>query len=241
VLLVGLGEIGEDVAKNLVYLGDAQIKIANRTFSKAQELANEYNFEAIPFEKSFEAMEDADVIISSVAMPEPLIGKSLISKFDIKSYKLLVDLSVPRSIETAVEDLPGVLLYNVDNIRSKATETLSKRKAAIPQVENIIVESIKEFYDWKKEMMVSPTINKLKNSLEQIRKEELERYLKKADADGQQYEIIDKITKSMMQKILKVPVVQLRAACKRDQAEEMIDIINDLFDLEKEEAKKANP
>lgn len=89
-------------------------------------------------------------------------------------------------------------------------------------------------------MMVSPTINKLKNSLEQIRKEELERYLKKADADGQQFEIIDKITKSMMQKILKVPVVQLRAACKRDQAEEMIDIINDLFDLEKEEAKKAN-
>ena len=185
-------------------------------------------------------MEDADVIISSVAMPEPLISKELISKFNIKSYKLLVDLSVPRSIETAVEDLPGVLLYNVDNIRSKATETLSKRKAAIPQVENIIVDNIKEFYDWKKEMMVSPTINKLKNSLEQIRKEELERYLKKADADGQQFEIIDKITKSMMQKILKVPVVQLRAACKRDQAEEMIDIINDLFDLEKEEAKKAN-
>lgn len=150
VLLVGLGEIGEDVAKNLVYLGDAQIKIANRTFSKAQELAAEYNFEAIPFEKCYEAMEDADVIISSVAMPEPLISKELISKFNIKSYKLLVDLSVPRSIETAVEDLPGVLLYNVDNIRSKATETLSKRKAAIPQVENIIVDNIKEFYDWKK-------------------------------------------------------------------------------------------
>lgn len=236
VLLVGLGEIGEDVAKNLAYLEDAKIKIANRTFSKAKELAAEYNFEAIAFEKCFEAMEDADVIISSVAMAEPLISKQLISKFNIKSYKLLVDLSVPRSIDTAVEDLPGVLLYNVDNIRSKATETLSKRKAAIPQVENIIEDNIKEFYDWKKEMMVSPTINKLKNSLEQIRKEELERHLKKAD--GEQFEIIDKITKSMMQKILKVPVVQLRAACKRDQAEGMIDIINDLFDLEKEEIKK---
>jgi glutamyl-tRNA reductase len=86
--------------------------------------------------------------------------------------------------------------------------------------------------------MVSPTINKLKNSLEQIRKEELERYLKNSDA--KQFDIIDKITKSMMQKILKVPVVQLRAACKRDQAEEMIDIINDLFDLEKEQAKKTD-
>lgn len=236
VLLVGLGEIGEDVAKNLVYLTDAKVKISNRTYSKSQTLAVEYGFEAIPFEDSFEAMKEADVIISSVMKSEPFITKGLVSTFDIKSYKLLVDLSVPRSIDTAVEDIPGVLLYNVDNIRSKASETLSQRTAAIPQVEKIIDENIGEFYDWKKEMMVSPTINKLKNSLEQIRKEELERYLK--NADTQHFDIIDKITKSMMQKILKVPVVQLRAACKRDQAEEMIDIINDLFDLEKQQDRK---
>lgn len=79
--------------------------------------------------------------------------------------------------------------------------------------------------------MVSPTINKLKQSLEQIRQEELSRYLK--NSTEEEFAIIDKITKSMMQKILKVPVVQLRAACKRDEAEEMIDIISDLFDLDK--------
>ncbi|MFC4873692.1 glutamyl-tRNA reductase [Negadavirga shengliensis] len=236
VLLVGLGEIGEDVAKNLVYLPDAEVSVSNRTFSKAQEMAVEYGFKAIPFEDCFETMKEADVIISSVMKSEPFITKKLVSTFDIKSYKLFVDLSVPRSIDTLVEDIPGVLLYNVDNIKSKASETLSKRTAAIPQVEAIISESIREFYDWKKEMMVSPTINKLKNVLEQIRKGELERYLKNADAE--QYEIIDRITKSMMQKIIKVPVVQLRAACKRDQAEEMIEIITDIFDLEKEGTPK---
>lgn len=236
VLLIGLGEIGEDVAKNLAYLPDARVKISNRTYSKAVTLATEYGFEAIPFADCFEAMKEADVIISSIMKSEPFITKGLVGSFDIKSYKLFVDLSVPRSIDTAVEDIAGVLLYNVDNIRSKASETLSKRTAAIPQVEEIIQENINEFYDWKKEMMVSPTINKLKNSLEQIRKEELERYLK--NADDNQIEIIDRITRSMMQKILKVPVVQLRAACKRDQAEEMIGILNDLFDLEKQEEKK---
>jgi glutamyl-tRNA reductase len=236
VLLVGLGEIGEDVAKNLVYLPDAEVSVSNRTFSKAQEMAVEYGFKAIPFEDCFETMKEADVIISSVMKSEPFITKKLVSTFDIKSYKLFVDLSVPRSIDTLVEDIPGVLLYNVDNIKSKASETLNKRTAAIPQVEAIISESIREFYDWKKEMMVSPTINKLKNALEQIRKGELERYLKNADAE--QYEIIDRITKSMMQKIIKVPVVQLRAACKRDQAEEMIEIITDIFDLEKEGTPK---
>jgi glutamyl-tRNA reductase len=238
ILLIGVGEIGEDVAKNMVHIPHAKVTIANRTFQKAKDLADEYNFKVIPFEACYEAMEEADVIVSSILKSEPFITKSLVKTFDIKSYKLFVDLSVPRSIETSIEDVPGALLYNVDNIKSKATAALEKRLASIPQVETIIEESIDDFYNWKKESMASPTINKLKNALELIRKEELERYLK--NPDSKEYAIIDKITKSMMQKVLKVPVVQLRAACQRDQAEQMIDLISDLFDLEKEKQKNGS-
>ena len=237
VLLIGVGEIGEDVAKNMVHIPDAKVTITNRTFERAKALADEMGFEVIPFENCFEAMKEADVIVSSIMKSEPFITKSLVSKMEIHSYKLFVDLSVPRSIETNLEEIPGVMLYNVDNIRSKATETLEKRLASIPQVERIINESIEDFFNWKKEMMVSPTINKLKNALEQIRQEEMERFLK--NADEAQIAIIDKITKSMMQKILKVPVVQLRAACQRDDADKMIDILSDLFDLEKDQEKKV--
>ena len=176
-------------------------------------------------------MNEADVIVCSIQKSEPFITTDIVKEFDIPSYKLFIDLSVPRSIETTIEEVPGVILYNVDNIKSKASETLEKRLAAVPKVEEIITESIEEFYNWKKEMMVSPTINKLKSTLEQIRKEELARFLK--NSDPKEYAVIDKITKSMMQKILKVPVVQLRAACQRDQAEEMIEFISDLFDLDK--------
>lgn len=236
ILLIGVGEIGEDVAKNMVHLPEAKVKITNRTQSKAEEIAGVLGFEVVPFEDCKKAMNEADVIVCSIMKNEPFITKELVKQFDIQSYKVLVDLSVPRSIETAVEDVPGVVLYNVDNIRSKASEVLEKRLASVPKVEQIIEESIEEFYSWKKEMMVSPTINKLKQSLEQIRQEELARFLKKADQKD--YELIDKITKSMMQKILKVPVVQLRAACKRDEAEEMIEIISDIFDLEKVKIEK---
>lgn len=235
ILLIGVGEIGADVAKNMVHIPNAKVTIANRTYQRAKDLADEFNFRVIPFEACYEAMEEADVIVSSILKSEPFITKSLVKTFDIKSYKLFVDLSVPRSIDTSIEDVPGALLYNVDNIKSKATEALEKRLASIPQVESIIEESIDDFYNWKKESMASPTINKLKNALELIRKEELERYLKNSDA--KEYAVIDKVTKSMMQKILKVPVVQLRAACQRDQAEQMIDLISDLFDLEKEKAQ----
>lgn len=236
VLLIGVGEIGEDVAKNMVHIPDAKVTITNRTFEKAKELADELGFEVIPFERCVEAMKDADVVVSSILKSEPFITKGMVKSWDIPSYKLFVDLSVPRSIETTIEEVPGVLLYNVDNIRSKATATLEKRLAAIPVVEKIIDESIQDFFNWKKEMMVSPTINKLKNALEQIRLEEMERFLK--NADEQQVAMIDKITKSMMQKILKVPVVQLKAACQRDDADKMIDILSDLFDLEKDPVKK---
>ncbi|WP_075351545.1 glutamyl-tRNA reductase [Algoriphagus marinus] len=231
ILLIGVGEIGEDVAKNMIHLPEAKVKITNRTFSKAQEIADEMGFEVVPFEDCLEAMKEADVIVSSILRPEPFITKKILKEFEIMSYKLLVDLSVPRSIETSVEDVPGVILYNVDNIRSKASSTLERRLEAVPQVEEIINGSIDEFYNWKKEMMVSPTINKLKLTLEQIRQEEIARHLKNLSVD--EFAIIDKITKSMMQKVLKVPVVQLRAACKRDQAEEMIEMISDLFDLDK--------
>jgi glutamyl-tRNA reductase len=236
ILLIGVGEIGEDVAKNMVHLPTAQIKIANRTLAKAEEIGLPLGFEVIPFESCLTAIEEADVVVCSIRMSEPFITRAMIESIDIPSYKVLIDLSVPRSIETAVEELPGVVLYNVDNIRSKASAALQNRLQSIPSVEAILKESIEEFGAWQKEMVVSPTIQKLKQALEKIRQEELGRYLK--SADEKEYVLLDKVTKSMMQKILKVPVVQLRAACQRDEASEMIELITDLFDLEK--SKKEN-
>ncbi|MGY6560438.1 MAG: glutamyl-tRNA reductase [Nitritalea sp.] len=231
ILLIGVGEIGEDVAKNMVHIPEAQVTITNRTFEKAQALATGLGYSVIPFEEVKEAMAAADVVVSSISRETPFITKELVKSFDIPSYKLFVDLSVPRSVETSVEDIPGVVLYNVDNIRSKTTENLEKRIASIPRVEQIIAESITEFFDWKKEMLVSPTINKFKSALETIRQEELSRFVKQLS--DKERAIVEKVTKSMMQKILKVPVVQLKAACKRDEADTLISTLSDLFDLER--------
>ena len=236
ILLIGVGEIGEDVARNMVHLPTAQVKIANRTLAKAEEIGVPLGFEVIAFESCLTAVEEADVVVCSIRMPEPFLTKQLIQGINIPSYKVLIDLSVPRSIETSVEELPGVVLYNVDNIQSKASAALQNRLESIPSVETILEESIEEFGAWQKEMVVSPTIQKLKQALEQIRQEEMSRYLK--NADEKEYLLIDKVTKSMMQKILKVPVVQLRAACQRDEAAEMIELITDLFDLEKSKNEK---
>ncbi len=232
ILIIGLGEMGADVCRNLSDSGCQNLIVTNRTIAKAEELAKTCKVKVIPFEDLWSAVRDSDVIISSVLRDEPLINKEKVAQLSIYSYKYFIDISVPRSVEASVEDLPGVLVYNIDHIRNKANEALSKRINAIGQVEEIIASSIVEFNDWSKEMMVSPTINKLKNALEQIRQEEISRYLK--TLNDAETEKVDLITRSIMQKIIKLPVLQLKAACKRGEAETLIDVLNDLFDLEKQ-------
>ncbi|MDA0193832.1 MAG: glutamyl-tRNA reductase [Bacteroidetes bacterium] len=234
ILVLGIGDIGEDVCKNLKSIVKADVFVSNRTEKRAREIARECSFNIIPYKGVCEKFKDFDVIVSSVATEQLLITKDLIGT-DTYTFRYLLDLSVPRSISEDVEEIPGVILFNIDGIQDKASTALEKRMSAIPAVSAIIQEAVSEFNNWTKEMEVSPTINKLKNALEQIRREEIARYLK--NNTEKESEIVDKITKSMVQKIIKLPVLQLKAACRRGEAETLIDVLNDLFDLEKHPEK----
>jgi len=234
VLVIGLGEIGTDVCMNLDARNMKNITLCNRTQAKTESLAQKHGFRIADFANLTDEIRRADVIISSVMRNEPLITPALLEKLNVLTYKYFIDLSMPRSVDAAVEQIPGVLVYNIDHIRNRADEALNQRLASIPQVESIVAQAVAEFGDWSKEMVVSPTINKLKNALEQIRKDEIARHMKHLTAD--ESEKVEKITRGIMQKIIKLPVLQLKAACKRGEAETLIDVLNDLFDLEKQPA-----
>lgn len=235
ILICGVGEIGKDVGKNIAAHIKEGVYLTNRTFSKAEALAEECGFEAIPFEEALQSIHAYDIIVSSVNVQQPFINIEQLKEAAIFTHKVFIDLSMPRSIAPNIEDVPGVLLYNIDDIRSKTSEALEKRMAAIPAVEAIVAEAIAEFEHWSKEMVVSPTIQKLKQALEEIRQEEIARYLKKlSPAESKK---VEKITKGIMQKVIKLPVLQLKAACQRGDAENLIGLLHDLFDLEKTSTK----
>lgn len=235
ILVLGLGEIGEDVARNLERITEKEVSICNRSIEKSNSLAEELGFSVVPFEDHQKAILNSDVVISSVKVDRPLITKQTFVDSDVLSHKYLFDLSIPRSIAQDIEQVNGLLLYNIDGIQAKAGKALEKRMAAIPQVEVIISEAIEEFSNWSKEMEVSPVINKLKNALEEIRQTEIARYLKKANST--EAELLEKATKNMMQKIIKLPVLQLKAACQRGEADSLIEVLNDLFNLEEQSEK----
>lgn len=235
ILVLGLGEIGEDVARNLEHITEKEVWICNRSIEKAHALAAELDYQVIPFDRYKQGAADADVIISSVRTDEPLLTKAMFEQDELISHKYLFDLSIPRSIEPDIEDVNGLLLYNIDGIQNKATAALEKRMASIPEVRSIITESIDDFGNWSKEMEVSPVINKLKNALEEIRMTEMSRHTKKINQ--KESELIDMVTKNIMQKIIKLPVLQLKAACKRGEADSLIEVLNDVFNLENQSEK----
>jgi glutamyl-tRNA reductase len=231
VLVVGLGEIGADVCRHFADSKSfTDVTLCNRTRAKAEALAAECNLPMLDFENLVQGMKDADVVISSISRDTPFFTHDMVERLDVLSYKFFIDLSVPRSIASDVETVPGVLVYNIDAIQSKASAALERRLESVPQVRAIIAESIAGLSDWTREMLVSPTIQKLKNALEQIRQEEMDRFQKKMSP--QEAKRMDEVTKSLMQKILKQPVLQLKAACKRGEADQLIDVLTDLFDLE---------
>lgn len=233
IAVIGLGDIGANVAENLKGI-QAEITLINRTADKAKKLAADLGFSVRPLNDLEAVVAESHVVISSVQVSEPIIVDSTITT---DTPKLLIDLSVPRSIDDSIHDLPGILLYNVDQLQQKTSEALERRKAAIPHVKTIVTESIAEFKDWSQEMEVSPTIKKFKEALEDIRKQELARYVGKLD--DKELKILEKVSKNMIQKVIKLPVLQLKAACKRGEAESLVGVLNDLFNLEKEKTKPS--
>ena len=231
ILVLGLGEIGRDVADNMEEM-NASITLSNRNALTTQTLAKQYGYEVLPFEELLKNIAKFDVIISSVQVPKPIIMKDHIPE-QLLSQKLFVDLAVPRSMDPEIDTIDGIILYNVDQIEEQTSGIIERRRAAITEVELILDETIEEFKNWSLEMEVSPTIKKLKKALEEIRKEEIARYVGKITEVEQ--DLIDKVTKSIVQKVIKLPVLQLKAACKRGEAETLVEVLNDLFNLEKDE------
>lgn len=142
---------------------------------------------------------------------------------------------MPRSLSTDLQTLPDTRVVNIDNIRSRTTETLEKRLTAIPQVKQIVAEAVSELETWRQEMEMSPAIQSFMSRLEEIRQQEMNRYLKKLGTEEK--ELVETVTRNIMNKIVKLPALELKAACLRGNSEALLQSLSTLFDLEKESVK----
>ncbi|MEO9147708.1 MAG: glutamyl-tRNA reductase [Ginsengibacter sp.] len=146
VLLMGAGKFGHNIGKNLKdYLPDCSLFFTNRTDSKALELAEECGGQFVPYDSVPSAVNDADVIIVSTASETYTLFPSL---FTNPKPHLILDLSVPKNVDPALQNIDGVSLLNVDEISMILDKTISLRKSEIPKAMSVINNTIEELMEW---------------------------------------------------------------------------------------------
>ena len=192
VLLVGAGETIELVAKHLHEQGAVHIDVANRTLSKAQEIAQAFNGTAITLNQIPSHLAKADIVISSTASQLPLIGKGMVEHaLQLRKHKpmLLVDIAVPRDIEPEVGDLDEVYLYTVDDLQQIVQENIANREQAALEAQSLIEQQIAQFAQWQQAQQSVDIVKGFRQSTQHTR-DALIAKAKQQLADGQQPDVV---------------------------------------------------
>jgi glutamyl-tRNA reductase len=166
ILLVGAGKFGRNVARNInEYFPGAKVRITNRTFSKAEDFAQEHNMLPVSYELLAQQCDESDILIVSTTAEDFSI---LPTFFTTKKSRLLLDLSVPKSIHPSVKKDSNITLMDVDEISAILNDTFAKRKAEIPKAVAIIEETLEEFVEWHKVFLHRHFLGQVKSKLYEL-------------------------------------------------------------------------
>jgi len=235
VLVIGAGEMGELAVEALRARGVQQIAVVNRTHQRAAELAQRWGGQAFNFEHLAEAVGRADIVITSTGARHTIIHPNLVRQvmFSRAARPLVfIDIAVPRDVDPAVKDIPGVHVFDIDDLHSRLEGSLADRHNEIPRVEAIIEQEVAGFETWLRGVEVMSVIADLRQKAEAIRQRELERTLHHLpDLDPQTREHIQHLSRSLVNKLLHDPTLRLRAEAQNGHAAEYAATVRYLFGL----------
>ena len=208
ILLLGVGEIGQNTVENLVkHVYKPRVKVANRTSEKAEKIAEKYNIPQIPFDNLHEELAETDILIVATGAQHPIINKT---HFPNGKETLVIDLSIPNNVEKNVTENTNVSLVDVDQLSLHISETMIQRQKEIPKAEGIIKEMTKDFVEWEKKRKLAPNIHHFKAALKKMEYYEMHnihkkhRYVNVEDMELSQ-KIIQKLTNRFAKYIIDNP------------------------------------
>jgi glutamyl-tRNA reductase len=236
VLVMGAGQMGTLVAKALARRSQSAIFIASRTYERTVKLAEQLSGQAVKFDRLSEALQDADVVFCSTAAPHYLLTKDIVQGVmnqRLNPNKLLViDISNPRNVETTIQEIGNVELYNLDDLQTIADKNKEERQKSAEQAMNIVEEELVLLERDVKAQSVRDIISLLLSNAEDVRQRELKKALGMLrNLDDKEKEVIDDLTLVLLKQTF-LPIIQnlRRAAVENDK--ELIDIAVKLFGME---------
>jgi glutamyl-tRNA reductase len=236
VLVMGAGEMGELAARTLTSRGATGIIVTNRTYERALMLARQLGGEAMPFEHKTEALVRADVVITTTGAPHFVLTRDTVAAaMGCRPDRplVIVDIAMPRDTDPAVARVPGVRLFDIDNLKNVANGNLEARQQEMPQVEAIAAAETREFMCWFDTLGVIPTIADLHGWAEMVKADELEKALRRlGNLNEREREVVRALAHGLMGKFLHEPTVRLKEHAVEGDGHQYAGAVRELFGLE---------
>ena len=236
VMIIGASKMGELAAKYLKRAGVSMVMVTNRTFGKAVEMAQMFEGAAIQFEHLHDHIDRADIVISSTGATHFVISKPIAEQIIHRRRNrplFFIDIAVPRDIDPGVNDIDNIFLYDIDDLQQVVDENIKTRMKEADRAEEIVDREVQAFCSQVQTREVVPTIIQLREQVEKLRRDEIERNRKTLGVlDESQQRAVDQITQALISKILHHPISQIKDIAHHPKGREYLDLVRKLFNID---------
>jgi glutamyl-tRNA reductase len=236
VLIVGAGKTGEQTARSLLARGAEIAVVANRSSSRAEELARRVGGRAVALAEVEHELADVDVVVSATSSEQVVLAREQVAgalgaRRGVPLF--LIDIAVPRDLDPAIDELEGCFLYDIDDLQEVVEASLAARRHEGEAAETIAVREARKFGSWLSSLDVVPAITQLRARAEEIRRAELARAEGRlgrlSDADRN---AVESLTSQIVNKLLHLPTVRMKEAAAGADGAVYADAVRRLFDLD---------
>jgi glutamyl-tRNA reductase len=237
VAILGAGKMSRLLVQHLVSKGANQITILNRSLQRSQELADQFKDASLtlcPLSEMESVLACSDLVFTSTSATEPILDRAVLEPIVCRgSVMMIVDIAVPRNVHANVNELPEVRAFNVDDLKAVVAQNQESRRQMAMEAEALLEEELEAFDVWWRSLETVPTISSLRAKIETIREQELEKALSRLGTEfaDKHQEIIEALTRGIVNKILHDPMVQLRAQQDIEARQRAMQSLQMLFNL----------
>jgi glutamyl-tRNA reductase len=235
VLIVGAGENGELTASALNRAGAHTVFVANRRYDRAIGLAQRFGGTAVRFDDLPAQLTEADIVVSCTSSPHQIVGReemAVVAEQREGRPLLMIDIAVPRDIDSSVRELPGVTLYDMDDLQREAARNVSGREAEATRAWTLIDDEARRFAQWVASLDVVPTIAALHERADEIVRQVLSenehRWVSLSDADRER---VEALARAVASRLLHEPTLRLKGSTG-DESYAYLQALRELFGIE---------
>ncbi len=238
VAIVGAGKMSCLLVKHLLAKGAVNISILNRSSRRCEELASQFpeaKLSLCPLSEMMRVIAESDLVFTSTSATEPVLDRAkLEATLEPNRSLMLFDISVPRNVAADVNELENVQAFNVDDLKAVVAQNQESRRQMAMEAEGILDEEVDNFEVWWRSLDTVITINCLRDKVETIREQELEKALSRLGSEfaEKHQEVIEALTRGIVNKILHDPMVQLRAQQDIETRRRAMQSLQMLFNLD---------